>query len=484
MPELDKLLEEMLRQRPDLDGEKILQLIEEKKKKVGAGYLTDSGAAFLVASDLNVSLDVVTTKELHLKDLYIGANEVTVVGRVLVISPSKSYHKKDGSEGHYRRFTVYDKEAFITITLWDDKTSRIEELNVTPGSIIRIQKGYVKAGLDGRPIIHIGNRGDLELVVDNGDVKASLPSIEDITQDVSAVNTPEPNLVLTGLLKSPSRLSTFTRKDGSPGKVLQLYLNSLTGTKSVRVAVWDNDSLSEADIPTNAVVRLVGVRSRLSQDGLIEVHGNEGTFLQVISVQKSYGETGSGRFRVLSIGKLRIKENGSSSASLLITNESGSFYTLVLKDQATEMLSDIENNGLIDCEFKEISPTALLCTDSSSIRLLEEAEESFPNLDSITSKVKDIKESPLPLMVEVIALSRTTSQNILTKSGENVTKSEAIVGDETKEIRVIAWRDLTDLLEDIAPGQRLRLIGVVPTQGFDGAPELQIKAYSQVERIS
>lgn len=157
---------------------------------------------------------------------------------------------------------------------------------------------------------------------------------------------------------------------------------------------------------------------------------------------------------------------------------------MVLKDEATELLPSIENNGLIDCEFKEISPTTLICTESSSIRLLEEDDESFPNLDNITTKVKDIKESPSPLMVEVIALSRTTSQNILTKSGENITKSEAIVGDETKEIKVIAWRDLADLLEDIAPGQRLRLIGVVPARGFDGTPELQVKAYSQIERIS
>ncbi len=483
MPELDKLLEEMLRQRPDLDGAKVLQLIEEKKKKVGAGYLTDSGAAFLVASDLNVSLEVVSTKELHLKDLYIGANEVTVIGRILTISPARSYQKKDGSEGHYRRLTVYDKEAFITITLWDDKTGRIEDLNIMPGSIVKIQKGYVKAGLDGRPIIHIGNRGDLETVDDKA-VEARLPSIEDLTQDITAINTPEPNLVVTGLLKSPPRLSKFTRKDGSPGKVLQIYLNSLTGNKNMRVAVWDNDLISDTDTPTNAVVRVVGVKSRLSQDGSLEIHGNEGTFLQIISVQKPYGETGSGRFRVLSIGKLKAKETGGSSASLLITNESGGFYTLVLKDEATEILSNIENNGLIDCEFKEMSPSTLLCTDSSSIRLLDEDDESFPNLDSITSKVKDIKESPSPLMVEVIALSRTTSQNILTKNGENITKSEAIVGDETKEIRVIAWRDLADLLEDISPGQRLRLIGVVPTRGFDGAPELQVKAFSQVDRIS
>ncbi|MEE9585372.1 MAG: hypothetical protein V3W09_00540, partial [Nitrososphaerales archaeon] len=120
MPELDKLIEEILKQKPDFDEEKIHQLIKEKKDKVGAGYLTDSGAAFLVASDLNISLEVVTMSELPLKDIYIGANEVTVMGRIFTIHPAKSYRRKDGSEGRYRRLTIFDKNIFVTTTLWDD----------------------------------------------------------------------------------------------------------------------------------------------------------------------------------------------------------------------------------------------------------------------------------------------------------------------------------------------------------------------------
>ncbi|MEE9585982.1 MAG: hypothetical protein V3W09_03680, partial [Nitrososphaerales archaeon] len=85
---------------------------------------------------------------------------------------------------------------------------------------------------------------------------------------------------------------------------------------------------------------------------------------------------------------------------------------------------------------------------------------------------------------EVIALSRTTSQDIVTKSGETVTKTEVIVGDETREIKVVAWRDLSDILADITPGQRLRLVAVVPSRGLGGVAELQVKSYSQVEKVS
>lgn len=483
MPELDKLIEEILKQKPDFDEEKIHQLIKEKKDKVGAGYLTDSGATFLVASDLNISLEVVTTSELPLKDIYIGANEVTLVGRIFTIHPAKSYRRKDGTEGRYRRLTIFDKDIFVTTTLWDDKTSRIEELNLDPNSLMRIQKGYVKSGLDGRPNIHIGNRGDLEKV-DDKDVKDKLPTLEDITQDVSSINTPEPNLALTGVVKSPTRISEYTGRDGNPGKVLNLYLNSPTGRRGVRVAIWNNDVISTMDIPQNSVVRLVGLKSRFTQDGSIEMHGNEGTSLEIISVQKSFGESGSGRFRVFSIGKIRVKEDGGSSASLLVADESKSFYTLVLKDEATDIIPNLKTDVLVDCEFREISSLTLLSNSTSSIKLLEEDDDSFPKLQSTSCKIKDVNDSQSPIMLEVIALSRTTSQDIVTKSGETVTKTEVIVGDETREIKVVAWRDLSDILADITPGQRLRLVAVVPSRGLGGVAELQVKSYSQVEKVS
>lgn len=484
MPEFDKLVKEILRQRPDLDEEKIRILVNEKKQRVGAGYLTDSGAAFLVASDLNVSLEVVAKSELRLKDLYIGANELTVVGRVFIVYPVKTYVQKDGGGGRYRRLTIFDEDSSVTVTLWDDKTGLIEDLNILSNSLIRVKKGYVKSGLDGRPIIHVGKRGGLEKLGEADLTDRKIPSIESVTHDAASINTPEANLAVIWVLKSPPRTSEYTGRDGNPGRVLQIYLGGLTGGRSVRVAVWNNSQISAADVPVNSTLRLVGVKSRFSQDGSIELHGDEGTFMQVISVPKSLSESSSGRFRILSVGRLRVKEDGSSSASLLAVGVSNLFYTMVLKDEATELLSVLTPDTVIECGFREISPLTLLCTSRSSVKILEGEDDSLPKLRSIYCKIRDIRESQSPLTLDVIALSRTSSQDVVTKSGETVEKREVIVGDETKEIKIVAWRDLADILTDITPGQRLRLIGVVPSKGRDGLPELQIKSYSQVEKVS
>ena len=487
MPEIDGLIKEILRQKPDIDEIKLRELIEEKKKKVGSGYLTDSGAAFLVASDLNVHLEVITSSELPLKDVYVGATEVSVIGRVFTITPIKTFDKKDGTEGRYRRLTIFDKETFLVVTLWDNQTNLIEEKGIMQNQLVRVKKGYVKSGLDGSPIIHLGKNGDLETVDDNDENKhpqTKIPLIDEITQDISSITTPEINLALTGVISSSPRISKFTKKDGTQGKVLHLYLTNVKGGQSVRTAIWNNDSISGIDIPQNAVVRLIGLKTRFSKDGLIEIHGDDGTSLDILSMKKSFGESDSGKFRVISIGKLRIKENRGASLSLLVIDESNIFYTLILKDEATDSLTDLKADILIDCKFRVISPLTLLCSNISEFKILEKDDDSFSKLQTLKCKINDITDSLTPLVLEVIALSKTSSQKIFTKNGETVDYREVIVGDETKEIKIVAWRDLSDILDSITPGQRLKLIAVVSSKGLGGVPELLVKSYTQIEKIS
>ena len=44
-----KMIEFVLEKKPETTLEQLKELIEEKKRRIGAGYLTDQGALFLVA---------------------------------------------------------------------------------------------------------------------------------------------------------------------------------------------------------------------------------------------------------------------------------------------------------------------------------------------------------------------------------------------------------------------------------------------------
>src|SRR2546422_6925927 len=106
------MIESLLSQKPEINLEQVRELIDEKKRKVGAGYLTDQGALFLVAADLGISFESVPKVQSGLKDLYVGAKDITVTGRIMNIYPIHKFTKKDtNEESSTRTLVVYDKDA-------------------------------------------------------------------------------------------------------------------------------------------------------------------------------------------------------------------------------------------------------------------------------------------------------------------------------------------------------------------------------------
>ena len=93
MSEFEELISKLLEKVPELSRSVIEERINEKKEKVGAGYLTDQGAIFLVAADLGVTLEQSQKAEVAIKDLYIGAKEVTLESRIIIINCNCSQGK-------------------------------------------------------------------------------------------------------------------------------------------------------------------------------------------------------------------------------------------------------------------------------------------------------------------------------------------------------------------------------------------------------
>ena len=163
MSEFEELLKKIQEQKPELTKQNIDDRIKEKKEKIGTGYLTDQGALFLIASDLGISLKQSSTPKIGLKDIYIGAKDVSIESRVLNISPTKQFSRKDGSPFLLRTMTVYDNDSAVSVKLWDEKANLpgIEELK--PGDLIKIIKAYVKSDLNGSPTINVGSGSNIEL---------------------------------------------------------------------------------------------------------------------------------------------------------------------------------------------------------------------------------------------------------------------------------------------------------------------------------
>lgn len=473
------MLEIMLRQKPELSAEQIRDMIDEKKRKVGAGYLTDQGALFLVAADLGISFDSVPKTQSGLKDIYVGAKEVTVVGRIMNVYPVHTFTKRESNEqAATRTLVVYDKDARVKVKLWDKQVAVPDEMGLQVGDVIKIIKGYVRAGLDGKPVINLGSYSAIEAVRDD----PSIPSIDSMTSTIDSVNGPQDIAVITGTVSANPRVNEFVNPRGEASKSLQLQVSNDAGTRMLRAVIWNVD---ETRLPkvfkSGAKVRMIGVRIKQGNpqygNGDFEIHGDEGTILQFSETQEDVEVM---PLRIISVGE----ETGRGSFLCLAADRAGRALVLTV-DNSLASSSQLNEGAMIECVPSRIfGNSVVLSKDDSYIRVTDD-DASFPKLAKFEKKIKDIQlSSQDPCIVEAIVLQAPETTDVNTKTGETVPVTSTLLGDDTGEIRLVGWRNQSAGVNKLGVGDRVRLAGITPSAGREGRAELTLRPYSSVTRLS
>ena len=280
MYDFEALVTEVLRNKPEISRDSLMELVQEKKRTVGSGYLTDQGALFLIAGELGVKLQHMITADLTLKDLHIGANDITVVARVLAIYPVAEFKKKDGSGvGRYRRVNLFDRSGVGRLTIWEDNEEAMKLSGIAVDAPVRVVSAYVKQGLDGKPNLNLGKRGRIELVADES-ISSKLATLSALSKKVDVVKVGEVVFAVEGLAATDGRRSTFIRRDdGSNGSLTQFELRG-SGEKTTRVVIWDGVELPE--VRAGSRVRVTNLRQKNGRQGEAELHGDSATVVQVL----------------------------------------------------------------------------------------------------------------------------------------------------------------------------------------------------------
>lgn len=472
------MIESLLSQKPEISLEQVRELIDEKKRKIGAGYLTDQGALFLVAADLGVSLGNVKRTNGAIKDLFVGAKDVSIVGRIMNIYPTRKFLRKDTKEEFKNRtLTIYDHESAVRVKLWDDQISLPDEARFRPGELVKISRGYVKSGFDGRPVINLSSGSQIEFLEEEN---ASIPDIDFITIKVDDVHETRQNVVITGFVGSSPRISQYDNPRGEVTKLLQLQLSNETKTRNLRTVIWNVD---ESKIPKifdmNAKVRLIGVRIKQGNPqygtGDFEIHGDEGTAFEFFGTKTDIEIM---TLRVVSFGG----ETGKGNVASLAVDKSGKFVHLTI-DSAL-LSSPLISDSMIECVPSRIfGNSMLLYKDDSYIRVIED-EASFPKMSVFESKIKDVEISDSPYILEAIVLQSPNMTEVNTKNGELVTVSDTLIGDDTGETRLVGWRQQSSSVANLVVGDRIRVLGATGTKGMSGKTELTLKPDSSLVKIT
>ncbi len=454
-------MDELLEQKPELTRESIEEQIKQKKEKIGAGYLTDQGALFLIASDYGITLSEPLKIEMELKDLYAGAKEISLETRVLNLSPAKQFSRKDGSPFFLRTMTVYDTNSTASVKLWDEKANLPGIENLNPGDLIKIIKAYVKSDLDGSPTINIGSGSNIETVESDSEI----PSIDTITKDVSELQEGQKDLVISGITDGVISGMEFTNSRGKPGKALRMRLKGKDGN-AMRVVLWGKDESSIPNmISQSAKVRLLGVKVRSGNQGL-EIHGNDATIIEV----EGGKETEPVIARVLSI----------------LTTDNGKKMILVVDKKKNLLnISDFANStsicvegDVIECMPSKIYGNSITLDENSFVRKLDN-DESIPSLSQLRTKINDVKVDG-NYCIESIILKVPERREVQTKSGESIALSEMFVEDDTGQIWVKGWRNQARIIDKCELGEIVSITGLNAKAGLEGRIELFLTAFSKI----
>ncbi|HEX7143524.1 MAG TPA: hypothetical protein VF222_13690 [Nitrososphaeraceae archaeon] len=499
-----KMIESVLQKKPDISAEDVRELIDEKKRKIGAGYLTDQGALFLVAADLGISFENNQSTQTSIKDLYIGANDVNLSARIINIYPVRKYTRRDTSEEvQNRTLTIYDKDSSIKLRLWDQHVSFPEDYDVKPGDLIKISHGYTKSGLDNKAIINLGSKGIIEKSSSTtNDDNLEIPSLDAISKTVDEIKEPVDNIIVTGVLSSNPRVSRYVNFRNEQGKSLHIPLSNDDGTKTVRSIIWNIDEDKIPGIFTQgSKVKLIGVKVKQGNPQYsneeFEIHGDEGTIIQVQQI-KRVGEEGEGidaegegeeEFDGSKVVVLKILSTGTEFESsvnenfLALDKENKNFISLVVDPKLIE--EKIYPGIIIEGIPNRVFGNVMYFTDESSyIRIVTESYESaFPQDSEIETKIKNIQVSEKPYIVEAIVLQAPNTSNITTKSGEDITVSETLIGDDTGEIRLTGWRDQSSKISKLNVGDRVKIIGAVAGMGRENRIEVTVKPFTEIREL-
>ena len=463
MSEFETLINKLLDLKPEFSRSDIEEMIKQKKDKIGAGYLTDQGALFLIASDLEVALSEPLKVEMDIKDLYVGAKEVSLETRILNLAPPKQFTRKDGSPFLLRNMTVYDIDSTASVKLWDEKANLpgIEELK--PGDLVKIIKAYVKSDLNGRPTINIGSGSHIEASHEESDI----PSIDDITVDVSSVKEGQTDLVVSGKIDGMINSMEFTNSRGQPGKALRLRLKGADGN-SLRVVLWGKDESNIPKIiPVDAKVRLLGVRTKSGIEGL-EIHGNESTIIEIEGKQEAKPTT----FRIISMARL-------DSGETMILGADDQKQLFNISDSSEKMLQ-FQENDVIECMPTKVFGNSITLDENSFVRKLDD-NSSIPNKSSLRTKISDVKIGE-NYCVEAIILKVPERREIQTKKGESVLLSEMFVEDDSGQIWIKGWRKQARFIEKCSIGEIISVTGVNAKSGLEERVELILTPFSIITK--
>ncbi len=250
--------------------DEVIKLIDAKRKELD-GYVTDEGAASLVARELDLDLfEKQSAPELKLsvRDLVSGMSGVSLNLRVLRVYPVRTFTRKQGGEGKVANVLCSDTTGSIRLTLWSQHTKIISDREIEEGDIIRVINCRVKTGLREQLELHLGVGS--RVMMNPPDVDASeFPEAALVFTKIVNLREGMSDVHVQGTIKAKYRKTTFSRGE-SEGVVANLSIGDESG--QTRLVLWDEQAEWFDKIEIDDMIRVESGYVRLDRNKIPELH--------------------------------------------------------------------------------------------------------------------------------------------------------------------------------------------------------------------
>jgi replication factor A1 len=296
---IDEIVDSIV-EKKSLSRKQVFDLIEKKKGNLN-WMISDEGAAEIVARELGVeacqdpSDDDLT---LTIADLVAGMSNVMITGRITGIKQAKEFNDKSGGKSVVASLTVSDRSGEMRVVLWGEAAKPVQDNDIDTGAIVRIHNGYVREDLSGKPELHVGKKGYLEVNptdVDKNDFPENsreFTNINQLTTSVTRVN-------VAGVVSAVYGTKLIKTREGKETKLSSLVISDGIGA-SVRIVFWDDSTSLTENVKKGNTVEITSGRVRLTRNKDIEVHIDSTSTFNVRETSEGVDNEGTDKLHKIS----------------------------------------------------------------------------------------------------------------------------------------------------------------------------------------
>ena len=272
----EEILKEYEKVKDKLSEEEFLEKMETYRSEYdNVSFMDDMDIARMVVGNyVTEKNEMVSEKAEHAMDkiskLEAGAQDRSVIGRIMGISNIKVFTSRKGKSGKLCNVNLSDDTGSIRVVFWNENIKLLKKMK--EGDIVQINKIDIKDGYNGKEG-SLQPRSTVEILDDEN--YTNFPKYEEIITPISDINPGDKVNVIGRITRIPT-VRAF-EKNGREGKILSIEIQDASGKTEYKL--WNNDvllieslELKEGDsvkILSSDVSEYNGVLSLSHRDGQI-----------------------------------------------------------------------------------------------------------------------------------------------------------------------------------------------------------------------